>query len=72
MNQIYNAPLEYKALKTNPPWDKWIIPKPVLISKLVIEDFEAQQDAWNFFEHCHDEFEPNTFPKGNSSIVPSG
>ena len=57
-----NARLEYKALKMNPPWDKWIIPKPVLISNLVIEDFEAQK-AWNFFEHYHDEFQPNTFPK---------
>ena len=35
-----NAPHEYTALKMHPPWDKWIVPKPVLISKLVLDDFE--------------------------------
>ena len=59
-----NAPAENKALRMNPPWDKWILPKPVLISKLVLEDFETKKDAWNFFEHYHDGFKPNTFPKG--------
>ena len=38
--ETVNAPQEYKALKMYPPWDKWIIPKLVLISKLVIEVFE--------------------------------
>ena len=28
-----NAPVEYKTLRMNPPWDRWILPKPVLISK---------------------------------------
>ena len=60
-----NAPLEYKALKMQPPWDKWSVPKPVLISKLVIEDIETQKDAWNFFEHYKEGTEPNTFSDEN-------
>ena len=49
----------------NPPWDRWIPPKPVLISKLILEDFEKSKDDWNFFKHYHEGFQPNTFPKGN-------
>ena len=60
-----NPPQEYKALKMHPHGDKWIVPKPVLIGKLVIEGFNKGTGAWNLFEHCREATEPNTLPKEN-------
>ena len=72
-----NAPVEFKALKMFPDWERWITPRPTFLSDQLLKEaatLEEQGEArnrvksYNVFEHYHEGFQPHTLPNPPMTI----
>ena len=66
-----NAPVEFKALKMFPDWERWITPRPTFLSDQLLNEAAALEEggeaknrvkSHNVFEHYHDGFQPHSLP----------
>ena len=66
-----NLPVEFKALRMFPEWERWIIPKPTFLAEQLIKEAallaesgepKNRVEKHNIFEHFKDGFQPHTLP----------
>ena len=66
-----NAPVEFKALKMFPDWERWITPRPTFLSDQLLNEATALEKggeaknrvrSHNVFEHYHDGLQPHSLP----------
>ena len=66
-----NTPVEYKALRMFPEWERWIVPKPTFLAEQLLKEaatLEARGEPKNrvkrrsIFEHYKDGFQPHELP----------
>ena len=64
-----NTPVEFKALRMFPEWERWIAPKPTFLAEQLLKEAAAlakggepknRVKKHNIFEHFKDGFEPHT------------
>ena len=66
-----NAPVEFKALKMFPDWERWITPRPTFLSDQLLKEAAKLEEEGvaqnrvqrhNVFEHYHEGFEAHALP----------
>ena len=66
-----NSPVEFKALRLFPEWERWIVPKPTFLAEQLLKeaaDLESQGELknrvkkHNIFEHYKEDFLPHELP----------
>ena len=64
-----NTPVEFKALRMFPEWERWIVPKPTFLSESLLKEAATSEEKGepknrvqrhNIFEHYKEEFQPHT------------
>ena len=64
-----NTPVEFKALRMFPEWERWIVPKPTFLSDSLLKEAATLEEKGepknrvqrhNIFEHYKEEFQPHT------------
>ena len=70
-----NTPVEFKALRMFPEWERWIVPKPTFLSKSLLKEAATLEEKGesknrvqrhNIFEHYKEDFQPHTL-----TVLPS-
>ena len=66
-----NAPVEFKALRMFPEWERWIVPKPTFLAEQLLKEASSlaeegeiknRVEKHNIFEHFKEGFEKHTLP----------
>ena len=66
-----NTPVEFKALKMFPDWERWITPRPTFLSDQLLKEAATLEEKGeaknrvrrhNVFDHYHEDFQPHTLP----------
>ena len=66
-----NVPVEFKALKMFPDWERWITPRPTFLSDQLLKEAATLEEKGetknrvkrhNVFDHYHEDFQPHTLP----------
>ena len=74
-----NLPVEFKALRMFPDWERWITPKPTFLSDQLLKESAALEEQGeprnrvkrhNIFEHFPEGFQPHTLPNPPAVIHP--
>ena len=72
-----NAPVEIKALKMFPDWERWITPRTTFLSDQLLKEAATLEEqgetrnrvkSYNVFEHYHEGFQPHTLPNPPMAI----
>ena len=70
-----NTPVEFKALRMFPEWERWIVPKPTFLAEPLLKEAATLEEKGgpknrvkrrNIFEHFKDGFQPHTL-----TVLPS-
>ena len=66
-----NVPVEFKALRMFPDWERWITPRPTFLSDQLLKEAATLEEKGeaksrvrrhNVFEHYQEGFQPHTLP----------
>ena len=66
-----NAPVEFKALRMFPDWERWITPRPTFLSDQLLKEAATLEEKgetrnrvkrYNVFDHYPEGFQPHTLP----------
>ena len=64
-----NTPVEFKALRMFPEWERWIVPKPTFLTEQLLKEAATLEEKGepknrvkrrNIFEHYKEGFQPHT------------
>ena len=66
-----NSPVEFKAMRMFPEWERWIVPKPTFLAEQLLKEAAALESQGepknrvkkhNIFEHYKEDFLPHELP----------
>ena len=75
--EIGNTPVEFKALRMFPDWERWITPRPTFLSDQLLKEAVTLEEEgelrnrvkrYNVFDHYPEGFQPHALPNPPMAI----